>query len=383
MSKIKKFLRDGLVHIFRCLGGLQNKVVFVSFGGKSYSDNPRAISEALHELAPSTKIVWLFKDGYENEKLPKYIVRVNATDTKAVLWHLATSAAYVNNFLLNDFAKSKKQMFIQTWHGDKAFKKVLYDAASFTGYAKEAVPGYCDLAIAGSEYGKKQYITAFRYVGRILMEGTPRNDRLVHLDKLACEKIKKDLGISVQSRILLYAPTLRKEQAENRQLQDVGQLNIGHMLDLLEEKSGSSWVCLLRAHPSIVGLGGYKVDRRILDVTHYEDMADLLSVADMLITDYSSCAGDFALLRRPIVLFQGDRHTYLEKDRDLYFNMEDSPYWVAENESQMEQILSEFTPEAAEKNCEDILRFYGDVETGYASKRVAEEIINWIERRSK
>ena len=54
-------------------------------------------------------------------------------------------------------------------------------------------------------------------------------------------------------------------------------------------------------------------------------MADLLLIADMLITDYSSCAGDYALLKRPMVLYQADRQEYLERDRTFYFDIDESP----------------------------------------------------------
>ena len=43
-----------------------------------------------------------------------------------------------------------------------------------------------------------------------------------------------------------------------------------------------------------------KADPRVRDATAWEQMSELLLVSDMLITDYSSCGGDFALLRRPL-----------------------------------------------------------------------------------
>ena len=50
-----------LVRCGRLLKGIDpDKVVFCCFQGRSYGDNPRVISERLHELRPETKIVWLF-----------------------------------------------------------------------------------------------------------------------------------------------------------------------------------------------------------------------------------------------------------------------------------------------------------------------------------
>ena len=38
---------------------LQNKVVATTFKGKKYGDNPQFIFEAIHEMAPKIKLVWM------------------------------------------------------------------------------------------------------------------------------------------------------------------------------------------------------------------------------------------------------------------------------------------------------------------------------------
>ena len=103
-------------------------------------------------------------------------------------------------------------------------------------------------------------------------------------------------------------------------------------------------------------------------------MADLLLISDMLITDYSSSAGDFALLKRPLVLFQSDIKEYIKYDRSFYFNMEDSPYYIAENQQELEDIINELDEKKAKENCEKILEFYETNETGHAAETIAEII---------
>ena len=53
---------------------------------------------------------------------------------------------------------------------------------------------------------------------------------------------------------------------------------------------------------------------------------------------------------------------------------------VGNGQQQLEQIIGQLTPEAAAENCEAILRFYGDCETGHAAESVANIIKNWIEK---
>ncbi len=384
LGSIKRALFIIYMYACRMLSGMKkNRVIMSSFSGKSYSDNPRAVSEKLHELAPDIKQVWLFTEPKRKQQIvPEYIKCVDCRKIGRYYYELASAKAFLSNFGLPYLPKSKRQLFIQTWHGDKAFKTVLHDSpdAPYNRVLGEQIPGYCDYAIAGSEYGKRQYRSAFRYEGEVLMCGTPRNDKLVANDTLLASTIKEKLELGKDVKVLLYAPTLRREASEARKKQDIRQLDLSATLSKLEQRDGCKWICLLRAHPAMVGLNVEGEDSRIIDVSSYEDMADLLLISDMLITDYSSCAGDFALTGRPIILFQADRQEYLEKDRTFYFNMEDSPYFIAESQEGLEAILSDMTEEKAKENCKKILEFYGDCETGHAAETVAKIIKDWIER---
>ena len=78
-------------------------------------------------------------------------------------------------------------------------------------------------------------------------------------------------------------------------------------------------VLVLKSHPNLdpalVPTDGYDVVASPAD-----DMNDLLAVADVLVTDYSSSVFEFALLRRPIVLLVPDLEAY-ERDPGLYLDM--------------------------------------------------------------
>lgn len=381
MNVWKKQLINTYVCMSRLLLGVnKKKVIFNSFSGKTYSDNPKAISEALHKEMPDAEIIWLFKTD-KKQVVPEYVRCVDINCNIRKYRELATAAVYVSNFAIQALPKSKRQLFIQTWHGDKAFKRVLNDApnAPKGRVLAEQISDYCNYAVAGSEYGKAQYRSAFRYEGEVLMIGTPRNDRLLNTTEQRAKEIKERIGIEENIKTLLYAPTLRKEAWKKNEWQEIKELDIPAIIRELEKRDQCKWICLMRAHPTAVGLNYQCEDKSIVDVSGYEDMADLLLISDMLITDYSSCAGDFALTGRPIVLFQADRQEYLDKERTFYFDMEDSPYFIAESQAELETILSQMTEEKAKENCKKILEFYGDCETGHASETVAKIIKDWIE----
>lgn len=378
----KKFLIYSFCAFIRIFKSVDTKkALFISYNGASYSDNPKAISEVLHEICPEADIVWAMKNPESKKNVvPEYVRMVNMNDSIQMTKEMATAAVVVNNGCLAGISKSSKQYFIQAWHGDRAFKKILYDSPFSSNFTiMESKDGYCDLALAGSKYGEMQYRSAFRYKGEISMIGTPRNDKLVKADKGEILKIRKELNIAEETKILLYAPTLRRNTDNgSQQAQDI---DLEKTIKSLEEKFGCSWCCIVRAHPAVKGLSGLDYDgERIIDVTKYEDMADLLLVSDMLITDYSSCAGDFALLNRPIVLYQADRAEYLEKDRTFYFEMSDSPYYIAENQMELEDIIADFSDDGIVENCKAILDFYTTSESGEASKIIAERICDWFEK---
>lgn len=373
-KSIRRFAKNAyLWYCSNVLGVQKNKVVFVSFNGKSYSDNPRAISEALHKECPEAEIVWLFTAPDKKKAIvPPYVKVADMSSVMTYNKELCTCKVLVTNFLLPKIQKSKKQFFIQTWHGDRAFKKVLLDATH--PHVWEQEEGYCDLAIAGSDYGERQYRSAFAYTGKVLKVGTPRDDRYLDPNPEEIAALRQKIGVPAGKKILLYAPTLRDQARDAGEKQKTQDVDISHTLDALEQKYGEQWVCLVRAHPGVIGLSGIEYSDRIMDVSAYEDMGDLLLISDMLITDYSSCAGDFALLERPLVLFQSDIKDYSQNTRQLYFDVSESPYFIAENQTELETLIVSFTDQRVKENCKAILDFYGTYECGNAAVEVAKII---------
>lgn len=360
----------------KLFGVNQNKAVFISFYGKSYSDNPRAISEKLHEIQPNYKIIWLFNNPAEKKSLVPNYVKCIKRRSLAGYFHLATAKVWVDNFPKSySNYKSKEQIYIQTWHGDRGFKTVLYDSPFKEKNSKYIESDICDLMLSGSDFCDRVYRSAFRYNGGILKAGSPRCDILINKDDELAAKIKKQLGIRQKCKVLLYAPTFRKKAAVSRNLQPLGNINLSDILNLLEKKTKDEWICLVRAHSAVQGLSGISENEKIIDVTKYEDMNELLLVSDILITDYSSSAGDFALLRRPIFLYQEDREEYLKHDRNFYFDLDQSPFWIARSQRELEEMIENLDFQSASKNCDQILEFYGTVETGQASRRVVEYIL--------
>ena len=362
-----------IVRVSRALKGIDaNKVVFESFRGRSYSDNPRVISERLHERRPQTDIVWLFKgDAFREQmkQVPDYVRCVNRKSRKSWI-ELATARVWVDNFTkdpeLRGFPKDR-QFYVQTWHGDRPMKKIAYDTADI-GYRLEEE---CSRVVTGSEFGMNMYRTAFRYKGEYINEGAPRNDLLVKNDPADVARIRKKVGVPEGVRLLLYAPTYRED---NGLVHKHSQMNLERVLNLLE-RNGEKWLCLYRAHYLSEGIDLESVRDRLVDMTRYGDMTELLLISDMLLTDYSSCASDFCLLNRPVFLYMADYEEYLAS-RPIYYDPHDTPLMIAHNQEALEALILATDAEAARRNCQAIRDWYGIHETGRATDAVCDYIID-------
>ena len=371
MLIIKRYVKRFLMFLYYLMHKKQKKAVFESFSGKSYSDNPRAISEKLHELLPEVEIVWLFNDPQKKEKIVPSYVRCVKRNTKNMIKEYSTAKIWVNNFCMHDFIyKGHQNYYIQTWHGDRPFKKVIFESEKLN-FKKSEVREYktCDLCVSGSSIGEHVYRKAFLYEGDILKVGSPRADVLIDNSKDKIEKIKHNLNIPENSKVVMYAPTFRDTNGLNTS-QNLDVLDFKKLIQCLKDKYENEWYCLVRVHPSISIKNNVVKEDKILNVSDYEDMSDLLLISDLLITDYSSSAGDFVLKNKPLILYQYDLEEYEAEDRELHFRMSDSPFWRVSNERELFDFIFNLKEEDVIKNCRDILSFYGAYESGKASESV-------------
>lgn len=376
---MKRLILKILALLISALFPINNKkIVFTSFMGRSYSCNPKAISEELYKQCPEFKIVWLFNK--ESKKhVPNYVKSVKRKSIKA-MYELYTAKFWVDNFQKPKWTyKRKDQIYIQTWHGDRSFKKILYDSPNNTDKKAYIENKICDVMVTGSTFGKKMLSSAFNYTGEFLEVGCPRNDILIQNDSMLRKKIKENLNISQNTNVLLFAPTYRRYLLNGEQT--ISNINLPMIIDKLEKISNRKWICLTRSHSNTNKLVFKEgTSEKMIDVSDYDDMAELLLIADMLITDYSSSAMDFVLRKKPIILFQPDREEYMKKDRTFYIPIEDTPFLVAKSQDELLEIISSLKEREVVQNCEDIMNFYGFYETGDASKRVVDYIIKNVNK---
>lgn len=365
---IKYTLLNYLLRVFHLLFRVRNnRILFNSFDGRSYSDNPRCISEELYRLYNNSfEYIWVINGDNERKVIPFY-VKVVKTRTLKYFYYVCTSKIWIYNFSLPIwFFKSSSQYYIQTWHGDCPFKKIMLDDnPSLDLFETKS----CDLMVAGSKFGEKIICSSFDYHGEFSRVGCPRNDLFFNDDTSLKNKVRDYYCIPSEANILLYAPTFRNKSIHG--IQHV-ELNLEEIKKTLEKETNNKWYILVRSHAANES-GELDINNdQFINVSAYPEMNELLLITDILITDYSSCAGDFALSGKMILLFQNDIAEYSKEDRELYFDMNESPFFTFESTDEINEFLKNYKGIDTNNNCQQILEFYGSFESGKASASLAE-----------
>ena len=355
---------------------IRAQVLCSSFKGRQYSDSPRIISEMLHDLHPEIEIIWaLNSDEDPYGIVPPYVKKVKY-NSKKFYQALAQSFCFIsNNEMRPNIAKRKGQFFVQTWHGDRGFKKVMYDdLTDWTDIYRANVikdNELTDICLAGSDFGEKVYRSAFRYSGNILKVGLPRNDKLLNYTNEELQKIRKNLGIVSDCKIIMYAPTFR----DDKMYETCEIVDIGALVEWLNSVTGNNWFGLYRAHSLGKGIGSKK---NVLDVSQYPDMADLLLISDAVITDYSSVAGDYMLMDRPMIIASFDIDDYIN-NRKLYASPEEVGFQTAKNIDELQKLLLDSIKQNRLIGREKAMNYYGVAETGHSTSVVVDLIVQKYE----
>lgn len=379
MDKLKTYISEMLRVLIRLLaiGGCQsNRIVFFSYFGKQYSCNPMYISEYIQKNYPRTDIVWAFNDPEAYAYLEKSGIKVVKYNSLRFLRILMTSGTIVTNSEVPSWwAFGNKQLYINTWHGGGAYKRVGISYQKETaGKQKRGTIAHRNKCVylSSSEAFTRQTIReSFEHTGEVLECGMPRNDCLVNQEfEKAGEKVRTACGISSDTRICLYAPTYResKDAAEY-------ELDCTCLKKALSERFGGKWVILYRMHYAV--MNSLRGSAEYLDVSGYPRMQELLCAAEFLITDYSSCMWDYALSGKPGMLYTTDLALY-DMERGFYSDIHTWPFALAQSHEELEKAILTYDEEDGKARAERHLRNLGSCETGRATEAVSEYIMKYV-----
>ncbi|MGK0553086.1 CDP-glycerol glycerophosphotransferase family protein [Macrococcus capreoli] len=361
-----------------------NTFIFESFNGRGYSDNPKYIYEYMYQHYPDYQYYWVVNDL--NTEIPGPAIKVERL-SKAYYKAYATCEYWISNTRLpSNLKKRANQTYIQTWHGTP-LKKLVLDMESVKlpntttleyklKFMKEAERW--DYLISPNDYSTAIFTRCFNVpTDKILTTGYPRNEMLAlrQDDQHYCTSIRHRIGLADHKNVILYAPTWR--DADYNEDGDYA-FNLKLDIDAFLKHTDDDTVLLLRLHYLIAAQLDLPDHPRIINVSDYDDIADLYLISDVLITDYSSVFFDYSILNRPVIFFSYDLEVYKDELRGFYmdyYTQLPGPICTT-NEELFQQIYTVLNKDY--DNAFNHKAFYTDMnryEDGHASSRIIDAIL--------
>lgn len=341
---------------------LKKRVLFYSTRGEYPLEN----LEALYKDCESSKILFC-------KARP-----LNAVSRIKARYLLLTSNVIVTDDSIEFFRKlrlRKEQKLIQIWYTGGAFKRFGLDDRTISSRINEykTHSQYSDVCVS-SEYVRQFFSHAMGVdMDIITATGTPRTDIIVK-DEVSGknrQEICTKHPLLKDKKVYVYFPTFRQL--------DGSAVHFDPKIDwsLLNDELDDDEVFIISRHPFMKE--EYIKDRFFSRVKDYtaDPSAELIAVADVVITDYSSIVFDASLMGKPMVFYAPDYDEY--KD-DFYLNYErDLPGEIIMDSKELLSALRR----AKNISSPERIALFKDKEMGAcdgrASKRINEMIKNYLQ----
>lgn len=354
----------------------KNRILFRAYEGRGYTCSPKYISEYMKN-DDAYEIVWSFNNPESYDELCQQgIITVKQGSLQYFYYYLSSKVIIFNDLLEAILPTTGNQVYINTWHGGGAYKKwgmlldwnwmghVRYHMTHKFNYFLSSCQSYSYYSIEAFNANEEQFLSS----------GLPRNDIFFkdisfkwtkRLDILS--KMKLDPNCSY----VLYAPTYREFQGSSTYDIDFSALKKN-----LEDKFNGEWKILYRGHYYLEN--DSDIPDYIINVSSHDDMQEVLLVANVLITDYSSSVWDFGLLERPCFLYTPDKVEY-ESVTNFCTPLEDWPYPFALTNEALGQLIKEYDKDTYVERLHAHQERLGSFEKGQACQIVVDFIANIIE----
>ena len=309
----------------------KNIWAFSSWEGNKYSDNSRYFFEYVNNNYKHIRCIWFTsrKDVFLDLKLNGYEVYLLGTKESKEMQSKAGVCFYTNG--LDDFGIKPYiygALIVSLWHG-VSFKKI-YGSDNSYKYSwlqlklrilKNRLFSFVfrDVTMTTSHYMMEKCIEQFYLKhnnNNIYITGQPRNDILIKKIELDDVFKNKQIINSIGNcKLITYMPTWQSFNNQEELLKLLDFLDEDNDFNILLRNKNYKFAIKLHY---LANLPKCNFKNLILledDVVMCTQK--LLSVTDVLITDYSSVFSDFALINRPIIFFRPNDNTYL-KVADLY-----------------------------------------------------------------
>ena len=366
-----------------------NMILYEAYAGRGLVCNPYAIFKYFTQRDDFKNYihVWVVERKEQKEQLEKVWKPENIhfvqRETEEYCKYLCQAKFLINNLSFpNYYTKKEGQIYINTWHGIP-LKTLGFDIPDGRITGLNTIRNFLsvDVFLSPNRFMTERFQYAFQLEGvqegYIMEAGMPRNDQLFHTNPKDILNCLKDAGVEVEDnkKIVLYAPTWKGEKYSNPDISTEAYFQVMEQVEKSLPKD--EYQVLVKPHQIVykhIVDKGLELTAKFIPATI--DTNEILSVVDLLISDYSSIYFDYLVSEKPIVFYIPDLEDYQEQ-RGLYFGMEKLPGPIAQNLNELGELL---------KNIENIQKSYEEKyqkerlwacknDDGMVCKRVVEKIM--------
>lgn len=372
-----------MYYLFRKYFNIKSrKAYFESHASNDFAGNMFRIAEELLSERYGKFQIYISLRDFKNipanvklllQKYPHAVIKVVRRSSIQNYYVLAVAKyLFTDVDFLATYEKRKGQVVIQTWHGTP-LKHLGFDYTldvSLTSNQKRAF-AIADYCLFPNEYTMQHMIDSYRLEnmmqGKILLEGYPRN--CIFFDEDAANHLRSTMGLSNQE-VFVYMPTWRGSISGGaRATEQANQIQT--YLAELDEKLTDNQVLFAKLH---------RLNRTNIDFSEFKHIRafpedcetyQFLSIANCLITDYSSVMFDFLCTKKKIILFAYDKEQYLQQ-QGTYFDIADLPFPIVDD---VESLVKELN---LPKNYDDTFacQKFCPYDDKNSTMRLCSEIIN-------
>lgn len=362
-----------------------DKIVFTNFSG-NYDCNPKYICEELLRRNTPCQKIWVVQAGGlqgSGEKRGRYPGALVLRERYSWDYYkdLFTARVIVDNgtsFASAGYRKRRGQYLVNTFHGSLGIKCLPRNTSIHNwAYNRSArkMAAMIDTMISNSAFEERYYRDTYFAGVPVKRFGHPRNDPLFIHDRCYREGIRKKVfaGLRIgdsSRRVCLYAPTFR----DNGDVRPYA-LPFDELREALARRFGGEWVVLVRFHHrSKKATEGFGLPLGAVPATDYPDIVELMVVADVGITDYSSWICEYIHTGRPGFLYAPDCAAFEKSERAFYDPLDEMPFPLSMTAEGLVDSILGFDSAAYARVSRDFLSRKDCVDDGRASARVVDLI---------
>ncbi|MCS8560829.1 CDP-glycerol glycerophosphotransferase family protein [Weissella cibaria] len=372
ISKIKKAIFRLAYEYYRRFSKIKSKrVSFLSDSRVDITGNFEYIYDEMKRRQTDLESRFYFKKtNNEPKKLREYVTLAKAIATSRFV-------------LLDDFYPLIYPLtirdgveLVQVWHAVGAFKTFGFSRVGMPGGPKLSSKNHRNYsaALVSSTNVVPNYAEGFGIdQRRVLPLGAPRTDLFFDEDKKRDVKARltDEMPFIKGKKVVLFAPTFRGP----------GQNTAHYPFDWLDYETlynklaKEGFIFLFKIHPFVKNSPSipYEYSNFFYDVSDYREVNDLLLIADVMITDYSSVVFEYSLLRRKTIFFAPDLSEYISS-RNFYVDYQEfipGPH-VIDTMGLVQEIKN--YKEVDTDRIDSFLNYYFDNLDGKASSRVVDAL---------